>query len=232
MDHLQATQLMMAEKYLLNELPPDLRDEFEEHYFDCQECTADLQATAAFLDAAKTEFAASPLPSPSKAALRKSPFEFLGFLWRPAFALPAFALLLLVIVYQNAVVFPHLATQVAQLKAPEILPTLSLVGGNSRGGETPSISIHKTKPFLIAVDIPAQDRFSSYTCLLYSPSGSTAFRIQVSAQQAKDTVLIHVPADNTVAGNYTLAVQGNTDRVPAEPAADLAHYPFVVKSQN
>jgi Putative zinc-finger len=229
MDHNQAARLMMAEKYLLNELPPEMRDEFEEHYFNCQECTADLQATAAFLDAAKKEFEAAPVPRALKTAVRKHPFEFL---WRPAFALPAFALLLLVIVYQNAVVFPHLATQIAQLKTPELLPTLSLVGGNSRGGETPSISIDKTRPFLISVDIPTQDRFSSYTCLLHPPSGSTAFRIQVSAQQAKDTVLIHVPADNRATGNYTLVVQGNTDRVPAEPAVDLAHYPFVVKSQN
>jgi Putative zinc-finger len=37
MDHHQATQLTAVEKYLLDELPPELRDEFEEHYFDCQE---------------------------------------------------------------------------------------------------------------------------------------------------------------------------------------------------
>ena len=53
MDHHQATQLTAVEKYLLDELTPELRDEFEEHFFDCQECATDLRATAGFIDAAK-----------------------------------------------------------------------------------------------------------------------------------------------------------------------------------
>jgi Putative zinc-finger len=227
MDHQEAMRIMAAEKYLLNELPPDLRDDFEVHYFDCPECAADVRATAAFLDATKKEFETATVPGPSPA--KKSPFEFL---WRPAFALPAFALLLLVIAYQNVVVYPHLASEVAQLRAPQILPSLSLVGGNSRGGESPSIAVRKLQPFVVSVDIPTQDRFSSYTCVLYSPSGSTAFSIRVSAQQAKDTVSVNVPAGVSETGTYTLAVQGNTDRVPAEPAADLAHYRFVVTNPN
>ena len=229
MDHPEATRLMAVEKYLLDEMPPALRDEFEEHFFGCPECAADLRATEAFLDAAKQELKAAPLPKPSPVADKKSPFEFL---WRPVFALPAFALLLLVIAYQNIVVYPHLASEIAQLQAPQIAPTLSLLAGNSRGGETPSIAIQKSQPFVVNIDIPTQDRFSSYTCLLYSPTGSTASKIQISAQQAKDTVSISVPAGKAVPGNYTLLVQGNSDRVPAEPAIDLAHFRFVVTSQN
>ena len=228
MDHPEATRLMAVEKYLLDEMPPELRDEFEEHFFGCPECAADLRATEAFLGAAKQELEAAPLRKPA-AAEKKSPFEFL---WKPVFALPAFALLLLVIAYQNIVVYPHLASEVAQLQAPQIAPTLSLLAGNSRGGETPTIAIQKSQPFVVNVDIPTQDRFSSYTCLLYSPTGSTASKIQISAQQAKDTVSISVPAGKAVAGNYTLVVQGNSDRVPAEPAIDLAHFRFVVTSQN
>jgi hypothetical protein len=46
----------------------------------------------------------------------------------------------------------------------------------------------------LLVDIPTEDRFSSYTCLLYSPSGSLSWRVEVSPQQAKDTVSIRVPS--------------------------------------
>ena len=60
MDHNQATQLTAVEKYLLDELPPEVRDEFEEHFFDCQECATDLRATAGFIDAAKREFKVNP----------------------------------------------------------------------------------------------------------------------------------------------------------------------------
>src|ERR1700739_2666781 len=100
MDHPEATRLLAVEKYLLDEMPPELRDEFEEHFFGCPECAADLRATEAFLGAAKQELKAAPLRKPA-AAEKKSPF---GFLWKPVFALPAFALLLLVIAYQNIVV--------------------------------------------------------------------------------------------------------------------------------
>ncbi len=63
MDHHQATQLTAVEKYLLDELPPELRDEFEEHFFDCQDCATDLGATAGFIDAAKREFKVNPAKS-------------------------------------------------------------------------------------------------------------------------------------------------------------------------
>jgi hypothetical protein len=35
MDHLEAKRIQAAEKYVLGELTPALRDEYEEHYFDC-----------------------------------------------------------------------------------------------------------------------------------------------------------------------------------------------------
>jgi hypothetical protein len=72
----------------------------------------------------------------------------------------------------------------------------------------------------------------AYTCLLYFPSGSLAWRLPVSAQLAKDTVPISVPATNWVAGTYTLIVQGNTDRTPADGGVDLEHQHFDLKIQD
>jgi hypothetical protein len=229
MNHNEATRLMAVEKYLLNEMPPELRDEFEEHFFDCPECMAELRATEAFLTAAKDEMKELRVAKPASAPSKKSRFEFL---WRPAFALPAFALLLLVITYQNLVVYPHLSSEMAQLRTPQILPSLSLAGGNSRGGETPSIAVRSSQPFALSFDIPTQDRFSNYTCLLYSPSGSIAFQIQVSAQQAKDTISISIPAGQRESGTYTLNVRGNVGGSEAGAASDLAHYRFAVKEQD
>ena len=54
MDHNEATQQMVAERYLLGELTPELRDAFEEHAFDCPECSVDLRAGATFIGAAKS----------------------------------------------------------------------------------------------------------------------------------------------------------------------------------
>ncbi len=229
MDHHDAVRLSLVEKYLLGELPPELRDEFEEHYFDCQECAEDLRATAAFLDAAKKELRAFPAAKSAAIPAKKSR---LVWLWSPALVLPALAACLLVIAYQNIVIFPHFRSALAELRAPELLPSVSLVGGNSRGGQIPTINVHGTQPFLVLVDIPPQDRFSSYTCLLYSPSGSLTWRVQVSAQLAKDTVSIRVPSVNRMAGSYTLVVQGNTNQTPAETGVDLAHYRFMLNTQD
>ena len=105
MDHHEATRRGAVEKYLLDEIAPPERDEFEEHFFDCQECAADLRTTAAFLDAATQELKRFIPDVPAPKPARKSPF---AFLWRPAFAAPGLALLLLVIAYQNVVVYPRL----------------------------------------------------------------------------------------------------------------------------
>jgi hypothetical protein len=229
MDHQEAIRTMAVERYLLNELAPEVREQFEAHFFDCPECAADLRATDAFLDAVKRESRVAPAARPA-ASTGKTRGAVLN--WKPALAWLAIAACLLVIVYQNFLVYPRLTREIAQLKAPEILPSLSLVSGNSRGGDLRSIVVAKAQPFLVLVDIPTQDRFLSYTCSLYSPSGVLAWHVQVSAQEAKDTVSIRVPAVETVTGVYTLLVQGNPDRASAGPAVDLAHYRFSLNVQN
>src|SRR2546425_5064954 len=40
----------------LGELPEELCEAYEEHYFDCQECATDVIATAAFADGARDIF--------------------------------------------------------------------------------------------------------------------------------------------------------------------------------
>jgi Putative zinc-finger len=223
MDHDDAVRLSLLERYLLGELNPELRDEFEEHYFDCRECADDLRAASAFLDAAKNELRAGPRPTPS--AARKPWF---AWLWTPSFMAPALAACLLVIAYQNLVVFPRFRNAIAELRAPEVLPTVSLVGGNSRGGSVPSITVAGAHAFLVLIDVPTQERFSSYTCLLYSPSGSLVWHVQVSAEEAKDTVSIRVPAERAVPGPYTLVVQGGSGSAPNANGAELARYRFTL----
>jgi hypothetical protein len=227
-NHFEAIQSRAVEKYLLGEMPPPERDAFEEHFFGCPECAADLRATAAFLEAAKQELksVSTSKPAPELAKRSRSVLQW------PVLAWTALAASLLVTAYQNIVVYPHLTNEIAQLKAPEILPSLSLVSGNSRGGEASSIAVSKAKPFLLLVDIPTQDRFLSYTCSLYSPSGSLAWNVQVSAQEAKDTVSIRVPGVEKVAGSYTLVVRGDTDRASVGPAVELAHYRFTLNVQD
>jgi hypothetical protein len=232
MEHDEAMRRSAVEKYLLGELPPPERDEFEEHFFDCQECAADLKTTAKFLDQAKMELqrgiiARAEKPVPKKPVPKKSRFSFL---WTPAFASPAFAMLLLIIAYQNVALFPRLAGE-GQPGNPEILTSVSLIGGNSRGGSIPSVTIGKAQPILLSVDIPVAEQFSSYSCVLVAPSGAIVARVPVSADQAKDTVSIRIPSENWGSGDYKLIVQGNSNPARTEPA-ELAHYRFTLHNSH
>src|SRR6266404_851366 len=46
MNHDDAIKSLAAERYILDDLDPAERDAFEEHFFDCTECTADVRDTA------------------------------------------------------------------------------------------------------------------------------------------------------------------------------------------
>jgi hypothetical protein len=52
-DHDEAVRTLATEKYLLGEMCRDLREEFEMHLFDCEQCAFDLWAAVTFLARAK-----------------------------------------------------------------------------------------------------------------------------------------------------------------------------------
>ena len=56
MDHNEATQLGAAERYVLRELADEQREAFEDHFFNCTECTAEVRAAMIFADTAREVF--------------------------------------------------------------------------------------------------------------------------------------------------------------------------------
>jgi hypothetical protein len=220
-NHQEAMAETAVEKYLLDEMSAAQRDDFEDHYFSCTECAAELRATAAFLDAAKLELRAGavlrPRPTPSK-----SPWWAL--FGKPVFLSAACASLLAVIAVQNIAVFPR-----ESVNAPEVLPTVSLVGGDARGAKVSRLPLDGAHAFLLNVDVPTDESYSNYTCALLAPNGTTLWRVPISRDQAKDTVSIRVPATQAVAGTYTLVVQGM--KSGSESPTDLAHYRFTTSIQ-
>lgn len=61
MDHSEAVRIQAAEKYVLGELPPVLREEYEEHFLNCVACALDVKAAATFVDNAR-----APLRQPAE----------------------------------------------------------------------------------------------------------------------------------------------------------------------
>ena len=202
MDHTAVVRQKMTERYLLDELDSQLRDEFEEHYFDCPECALDVSAGAQFVGHTKTVLAEHAEPVPVQAAPRRN----LGagwFAWlRPAFAAPALALLLAVVGYQNL-------TFRSELNRPQVLPAVSVnVGTWGAGG--PSTSVPAGKGLLLFVRIPPDGAYARYTADLHSPSGKLEGSFTIEPAAGQDQWPVTIPAIHREAGTYTLAVHGIT----------------------
>jgi len=227
MNHDEAIRLKAAEKYLLGELSAELRDQYEDHYFGCAECSQDVRTGAVFIDNAR-----DVLGSGSVAELggKHHPAPSGGWwttLLRPAFAVPALALLLLVAGYQNAVTIPHLRTALSQSEVAQTLPSFSLISENSRGGAPLAISVPAGKPFSFFVDIPPKGSYTSYACEFQTESGTSELSLNISAEEAKRTVQLLIPAGRLVSGRHVLVVRGLDSQ--GKPDADkigVANYPF------
>jgi hypothetical protein len=217
MNHSEALQQMAAERYLLNELPPDLRDAFEEHFFDCPECAFDVRAGAAFVDEAKVQLpglTASPDQAPPKRSgpgVRKRSWFWW---WRPlfatpAFAAPAFATLLVVIGYQNLVTFPTLRTEAT---APRLLPSVSL-HARTRSGAPVTVVADRNEGVSLRIEVPDHATYSTYAVDLFDPEGKLALTRNFTAAAdgtQVDTLSLTIPGAGLKQGSYVLAISGVT----------------------
>jgi hypothetical protein len=204
MDHDEVVRQKMTERYLLNELDPEQRNEFEEHFFDCRECALDVRAASMFVQQSKTVLAESceKTTVPVPAAVPVGWFAWL----RPALAVPALALLLVVIGYQNLVIYPQLKQA---LNRPQVLPWAS-INTRTRGASMQVIAVPPGGSFLLFVNIPPDSRYSRYIADLYNPAGKPEWSLPIPASSVQDQWLVQVPGAYREAGTYTLAVRGVT----------------------
>lgn len=224
MDHTEATKMKAAEQYLLGELRGDLREQFEAHFFDCQDCARDLRAGAVFVDNAKEAFRTEM--DYVKAPGTEGPRWFDIFL-RPAYAIPAMALLALVVAYQSAIVIPRLKTSLADATAPQVIPSLSLIAENSRGSSSMNLSVPEGKPFIIFVDVPPEKQFAFYNCELQSESGNPEINVRVPGKEAQNTLQLLIPAFRLHPGKHVLVVKGaGTAAAGGAAEKEIARYTF------
>jgi hypothetical protein len=222
MDHTESIRLMAAEKYLLGELTPEQRDQFEEHFFDCQECALDVRAGAALVEHSKVVLAEPVAVSPARTPVAAKVGRWAWL--RPAFVVPVLAVLLVVVGYQNLVTYPQLK-QLAS--SPQILPWAS-INVSTRGTSTTQISTRPGEGFHLLVNIPPDSHFASYTFDLSSPSGRLEWSRTTPAAASDEARSIYVPGASQEQGIYTLAVRGNTT---ANGNSDLGRYSIDVQIQ-
>jgi len=221
MDHNEVVRQKLTEKYLLEELDGETRDQFEEHFFECSECALDVRAGSEFVTHSKIIFGDNPEPAQEAVRSRRSTgSNWLAWL-RPSFAVPALALLLAVIGYQNLVSFPR-------SRSAQVLPWVA-VAMDTYGPATQTIAVPQGKGFLVFVRIPSEGAYVRYMADLYNPAGKLDCSLAIPAAGSQDQYPVLVPEGNREAGNYRISVHGVS---ASGEIKDLGSAPFTLQTQN
>jgi hypothetical protein len=218
MNHDQVIREQAVERYLLGELAEDTRAQFEDHFFDCAICAADLKSGAMFVEGLRLERQPVPLPAASPQHGMRLVAKRAPSAWLRPWLVPALAASLLVIAYQNVVVLPGMRQSTAAVQSPALMSNVVLANIGARGTDVPKLTASAHGAFVISLDIPTKTDDASYICSLYNASGERLWQMPVPAQQAENTVFLRVPTDKAAAGQNELRVLGvpSSGGAPAE----------------
>jgi hypothetical protein len=227
MNHQDALQIHAAERYLLNELTADERNDFEEHYFGCPECADDVKAVFTFADNAKAVFA-------DQAGRQVEPQRKQSLGWWASFnmawaASAAAALLLGVTVYQSLLVVPRLERELAEANAPRVVP--SVVARAATRGDEAAVQIGKDERFVhLVFDVNSAKPGASYACEVRDGSGRIIFALPVSISAPGTSLSLLLPTAQLPPGPYTVSIRPQAAN-PNAPGAgpEVERYSFVLE---
>jgi hypothetical protein len=237
MNHTEAVEHQAAERYLLGELSETESEEFERHFFECQECTSDVEAGALFVDNARAVFqerapqaATVPVASPAPAASRvRTLLGALAEVWRrPLVAAPSLAAIALAVLssYQGLVVIPAMKRVVATSSTAHPLPTFQLLEA-VRGADR-TVSPPPGVPFFsLSFDPSWETPFPQYRCQLHDAGGALRFSVVAPAPPPGQPITILVPVQGVSEGVHSLTVGGI--RSDASEQTPLATYSFTFR---
>lgn len=210
MEHKEAIEMMASEKYLLNELTPELRDAYEEHLFSCEECANDALFGAAFVHHAKAilptmDMKKAPLATTSDAQPKPAKRDWFAWL-RPAIMVPVFASLIAIIGYQNLFVLPSLERAASE---PRILPPATVLHGDTRGG-VPVVHADLRLGSTVTVELPQGSGYAAYRIDFYNSQSKLIWTQSIkTAEGSDDTVTLWLPG-RVKQDSYKLALSGVT----------------------
>jgi hypothetical protein len=199
-DHLAAVKSMTAERYVLGEMESAEIDAFEEHFFDCVECSDDVRDETKIADGVRM---ASSVAEPA------------NHLTRWAVAAGAVIAVSLGYLYLDRHV-PSSIGQPARVAAAEQPIELESVRG---AGDVRKV--RADQPVALYFVIPPEHALAIYTCELRDAAEERIVTMPVSQTQARDTVKMPVPSRTLRSGRYKVVILGG-DR-------EIAEYPFTVE---
>jgi anti-sigma factor RsiW len=231
MDHTEALGIHATERYVLGELSTSEAEAFEQHYFGCAHCAADLESATALIANAQAVFRQEAAPVRRASARRSRVSAWKTFLagLRPRFALATTALASIVLggvcLYQTLVSIPRLKQAAFASNTAFVLPAFALAG-RARGDET-TISIPRdARSFSVSFDIDPQAGYPEYRCYLKDRARSVRFPLRTRAPAAGEPITVSLPARELQPGRYDLVVDGLRG---TEVAAGISSFPFILE---
>jgi len=205
MEHEFAVANHAVERYLMGEMSVEERDAFEDHYFTCDTCSADVRLTSRFIANAKAvwrEEAAAPA--------KLSVMDWLRAKWLSPALVAVAAAAVAVIAFQNAVVIPA-------LNAPRALPALAL--DLTSRASLPRLGPADPLHFLVAPERPANAELVWVE--LSTDSGKTLRSGSVPAPKAQQPVDIYFPG-TLKPGRYIITIRSFLNGRPGDQIARQA----------
>jgi hypothetical protein len=199
MDHREAVTGGAAERYLLGQMSETEQRAFEEHFFECAECAADVEAGASLAANAAEVFAEEPAPP-----VRHTPYWGGGWRW-PALAFCA--LLLALIGFYELVRVPGVRNGPAQAYPALFLHPVARGAGQVLQPPADARLVG------LWFDVPPGAEHPEYECRLLDASGRTLWTVTAPHPRGPgEPVHLLVPAKTAPAGDYTLVLSaGGTE---------------------
>jgi hypothetical protein len=225
MNHEEATQDAVAERYLIGELSADEAGAFEEHYFSCRDCADNVRTTAAFL--ANTRAVFEDRRDAEQVEARKP--ERSARSWKSFFAWPslipagAFACATL---YLGAVRIPQIERQYEYADTMTSVDS-AVLRAETRGDETRVDVPNDQRVLVLELDVNPPTPLPSYSVELRGPADRSVYALRVKAPPPGESLRLLVPAKPLSSGSYTLIVAAD----PKTPEGWSSSYRFALNKQ-
>ncbi len=233
MEHTQAVHIGATERYLLGELVEDECAAFEEHYFSCPECAADVRAAAALAQRAREllrdeesrSWAAPARPFAGRAATR--PRGLAGWFFPLPLGAAAALLLAVLGLGWQSLRGRELRRELQQATAPQPARWAFLSVSRSR---TQAIEVGRGERWLgLTLSRSSSESFPYYRFHLARADRTPLLEWTQPGPEPGDEVQVALPLRELAPGHYTLTVAGLSVAEAPARLHDAARYDFSLR---